>query len=180
MLFEVTTLKNFNKLDDKWRQPWTIKEAFIHILMKIGKISEDEIADIEFRPFRINRFMNDVPLYSKDKRGSNVSILIAQFIFLLTENKTNKIYERLDGLNQYCHRYLRNDNTYRSNCFIKMLMKIPLANFHPVRVRSHTKVLWKKLQDAPLTISEQSYEVEIIPYEDLWELVLEILETRRF
>jgi len=179
LLSEVISLTGFSKLEDKWRQPWMLKEAFINILIKIGKIPQVDLQEIELRNFRLNRFINDVPLYSKDKKGTNIAILVAQFIYLLAENKTDQIFERLEGLNQYCHRYLRNDHTYRSNCFIKMLLKIPTANFHPVRVRNHTQTYWKKLQNASLTISEQSYEVEIIPYEDLWELVLEILDNRK-
>jgi len=179
LVAEVTGLKNFKKLNEKWRQPWLIKETYINILIKIGKIKNEDLEGVKMRPFRINKFVNDVPLYFKDKRGTNIAILIAQFIFLLADNKTDKLFERLDGLNQYCHRYLRNDATYRSNCFIKMLMKIPTASFHPIRVRNHTKDLHKKLQNAPMTISEQSYEVEIIPYEDLWDLVLGILEDKK-
>ena len=179
LISEVTHLRNFKKLNEKWHQPWLIKEAYINILLKIGKIKEEDLGQIRLRPFRINKFVNEVPLYFKDKRGTNIAILIAQFIFLLADNKTDRLFEKLDGLNQYCHRYLRNDATFRSNCFIKMLMKIPNASFHPVRVRNHTKDYWKKLKAAPMTISEQSYEVEIIPYEDLWELVLEILEDKK-
>jgi hypothetical protein len=178
LLSDVVSLKGYKKMEGTWRQPWLIKEAFINILIKIGKIDKEEIKDVPLRQFRVNKFLNDVPLYSKDKRGSNTSILIAQYIYLLAENKTNDLIERLDALNQYCHRYLRNDHTYRSNCFIKMLMKVPQAGFHPIRVRNHTKALWKKLQNAPLKISEQSYEVEIIPYEDLWEIVIEILDNK--
>lgn len=179
ILSQVISIWGFKKLDLKWLQPWLVKEAFINILVKVGKISESELQGVTLRPFRVHKFMNEVPFFAKNKRGTNIAILIAQFIYLLAVDKTNKLYERLDGLNQYCHRYLRNDYTYRSNCFIKMLMKIPALNFHPVRVRSHTEVYWKKLKKAPLQISEQSYEVEIIPYEDLWQIVLEILDNRK-
>ena len=59
-----------------------------------------------------------------------------------------------------------------------MLLKIPSAGFHHLRVENHTKELKKKLLSTPMMISAQSYEVEVIPYEDLWEIVMEILEKR--
>ena len=178
ILYKVVNLRNFKKTDKKWREPWLIKEAYINLLIKIGKIDLEKLQGKKIRKFRLSKFVNDVPLFFKDKRGQNVSILIAQFIFLLIENKTNAMHDRLDGLKQYSYRYLRNDSTFRSNCFIKMLLKIPGAGFHPVRVENHTKDLKKKLLSTPMMISEQSYEVEIIPYEDLWEIVMEILHKR--
>jgi hypothetical protein len=179
LLSKVTSLRGYDSMSANWRQIWNIKEAYINILVKMGKISEEKLRKIPIRGFRVGKFVNDVPIYSKDKRGANIAILIAQFIYLLAENKTSMLIERIEGLNQYCHRYLRNDLTFRSNCFIKMLMKIPRLQFNPIRIRNHTKTYWEKLQSAPMEISEQAYEVEVIPYDHLWEMVLEILDNRK-
>ena len=178
MVFEVINIKSFQKIDKKWKEPWLLKEAYINLLIRIEKVDIELVKDVKIKSFRLNKFMNEVPLFYKDKRGLNVSILIVQFIYLLLDNKTNEMHDRLDGLRQYSYRYLRNDSTFRSNCFIKMLLKIPSAGFHHLRVENHTKELKKKLFSTPMMISAQSYEVEVIPYEDLWEIVMEILEKR--
>ena len=85
----------------------------------------------------------------------------------------------MDALNQYSYRYLRNDDTLRSNCFVKMILKIPDATYHPERLKRHTKKLYKTLVNTPTDIREQSSNIEIIPYESLWELVLELLQDHK-
>ena len=156
-------------------QSWLIKEAYVHFLIRMNKIDEEVQKKYPLRPFRLNRFLNEVPLFSKDKRGMNIPILIVQVLFLIEQGKTDQVIDRLDALNQYSYRYLRNDETYRSNCFIKMLQKIPGAAFHPLRTQKHTEILRRKLSSKKMTITDQSHEVEIIPYEALWEMVIELL-----
>ncbi len=168
--------KSFKYLFDSFKENWVIREGYIHLLLKLEKIEQDIIEEFPIRNFRINRFLNEVPIYSKDKRGSNISILIIQMLFYLTDNKYNEFVDRMDALKQYSYRYLRNDETLRSNAFIKMILKIPDANWHPLRVQRHVEKYYKRLIATPMEISDQSAEVEIIPYEHLWELVLEILE----
>ncbi len=83
--------------------------------------------------------------------------------------------DKIDALSQYCYRYLRDDETFRSNCFIKMLMLIPKIGFHPLRLERHANKLLKKLQSKPFKIDEQSIDIKIINFELLWEYILEQL-----
>jgi hypothetical protein len=164
---------------EKVKEEWNIKEAYINFLLKLGHIDDIVVQEHPLPEFRLNRFLNDVPVYSKQKRSLNISILIIQMLFYLQQNHFNAFIDRMDALNQYTYRYLRNDDTLRSNCFIKMLLQIPDALYHPVAVQRHVKKLFNKLKETPPPISDQTTVVEIIPYEDLWEMVLELLEKNR-
>jgi len=177
-LLEITRHSSFSKIFPTAREPWLVKEAYIHLLIKMGKVVEDESAENKLRPFRINRFLNEVPHFSKDKRGLNIAILIIHVLFLFINKKEFEIEDRLNALGQYSFRYLRNDETLRSNAFIKMLQKLPLANYHPIRIKRYVDKFHKRLLETPMNISEQSAEIEIIPYEHLWEIVIELLEMR--
>lgn len=59
-----------------------------------------------------------------------------------------------------------------------MILEIPLQNFHPVAIRRHTEKYWQRLKKVPLELSHQSREIEIIPYEKLWTIILDHLENR--
>ena len=133
---------------------------------------------IERKKIRVNKFLNEVPIYSKDKRGTNITILILHILFLLQQGKYGVIIDRMESLKTYAHRYLRKDDTYRSNCFIKMLMQLPAADFHKQGVIRKAQKYWEKLQAVPLEVANQSAEIEIVPYEMLWEFVLESLDNR--
>lgn len=156
-------------------ETWSIKEAYVNLFISLDKIDSDVLEKNKLKRFRIKKFINDVPKYSQDKRGLNVSILIAHFMHLLIDKKYDLILNKIENLNRYSYRYLRNDSTLRSNCFIKMLSKIPDANYHPVALSRKTKKIHGKLLSSKYTYTDNPVDIEIIPYETLWELVLEIL-----
>lgn len=171
----VITHKRFKTLSDYSLEKWTVYQAFIAYLSEIGKI------EIPNRgKFKVAKFMNEVPNYSSSKRSRNIPILVIQVLFLFLHKRYSDAIDRIDALNLYCSRYLKNDSGYRSNCFIKMLLKIIQADFHRVAAIRKASGLRKKLDSVPLRVAKQVYETEIIPYEDLWELALESLDNKHW
>ena len=164
---------NYKLLPSYERESWQLKLAYITFLYKLGKIKS-----IEQPKFRLGKFLNEVPMFAADKRARNIPILVIQILFLLLDKKHGKAIDRMEAIDAYCKRHLKKDDTYRSHCFIKMLLKIIEANFHPVAARRKAAPLVKKLTKVPFEVSGQVHEIEIIPYEELWELALESLDTK--
>jgi len=169
---EVVKNEFFALQNEEQQENWQIYRAYLYFLQQIGKLEDREQI---FKEFRLNSFLNNVPIFEKDKRGLNISILIAQFIILLKKKKYNRLIDINEGLKQYTTRYLRINSTHRSNCFIKMLTKISVGNFHPRLVRMKTSSYEKKMLLTPLNNNNLSREIEIIPYETLWKMVLDCL-----
>lgn len=159
-------------------QLWKIKEAYIHFLIEMGKVNPEESVGPTLRKFRFARFMNDTPTFSKDKRGVNISILIIQMVLLVQNKQYDMVIDKLDALNMYCHRYLRNDSSFRSNCFIKMLAKLPDADYHPIRWVRYVQKLRERLDEQPFELSYHNLDMEVIPFERLYDLVIEMLERK--
>ncbi len=155
---------------------WNLIEAFIDYFIKIGKI---EIPPKKRKPrFDSNSFIKSVPAFSKDKRGMNIMILVLQILFLLDEKNQDEVIERMEALRNYTSRYLRKNDDFRSNCFIKMFLKIPESNYNKIALERNTKDLFKKLKSKPLDVADKPIEMEIIPFEMLWEMVLKSLERK--
>ncbi len=179
LTLKVTKSKKYKNFVIK-HEYWKVIEAYIHFLIRMDKIDTSlDTSGKKLRPFSLTRFLNDVPKFSKDKRGLNISIHIIQFLFLLLDRKYSKLIDRLDALKQYSNRYLKNDETYRSNLFIKMLLKVADADFHPIAAKRYTKDMHEKLLDSNPSANFQSTEIEVIQYEKLWEIVMELLEQNR-
>ena len=179
LILDVTSNKTYKNylLQNEY---WKVIEAYIQFLIRMDKVDPNiEGTNKKLRPFSLARFLNDVPKFSKDKRGLNISILIIQFLFLLLDRKYSKLIDRLDAIKQYSYRYLKNDETYRANLFIKMLLKVADADFHPIAAKRYTKDMHTKLLDSNPSANFQSTEIEVIPYEKLWEIVLELLEKNK-
>lgn len=174
-VLQTKSLSNFPIYDEQWK----IREAFVHFLIRCERITIREEYRQQLQPFVLSRFLNSMPFYSKDKSGQNITILIVQVLFLLLDRKYSQIIDRIDALTQYSHRYLRKDESFRSNCFIKMILLMIKADFHPIRTKTYTSELEKKLRNSNFVNNEDSTNIEIIPYLFLWELVLEVLERNK-
>lgn len=172
--FQATNHPNFRRQYQNTSENWYIYEAFIHYFIAIGKV--ESRPDQPLKNFRLNKFINEVPTYSKDKRGTNITILILQVLFLLKQKKYNAIIDRMEALKTYSHRYLRKNDTFRSNCFINMLLQLPPADFNPIALKRKAGKYWEKLRSMPLETAKQSVEIELVPYEKLWEYVLEAVD----
>lgn len=170
--------KNLSKFP-YFEEQWKLREAYLHFLIKSEIIKLDEHQKKAVKPFSLSKFINSVPFHAKDKSGQNITIIIIQVLFLLLDNKYGKIIDKIDSLTQYTYRYLHKDETFRSNCFIKMLLLMIKADFHPARTVALTSDLMKKLKNSHLITDEKSTQVEIIPYDYLWELIIEILKDKQ-
>lgn len=160
----------------KYKEPWFLKEAIINFLVRKNKIDLDHFESIKLRPFRINRFLNEVPEMTKDKKGLNVTIHIIEILFLLIDEEYDKVLDRLSALKQYSFRYLKKPRYARSSNFIKMLLKIPAGNYNAALIQKKAAKYHNFLKANPMEYSEQSLNIEIIPYEQLWEEVLGIFD----
>lgn len=130
--------------------------------------------------YKQGKFLNSIPVYSKDKRDLNVSSLIIQIVFVIVKKDYDQAIDRIEAIEKYCSRYLRKDENFRSNCFIKALLQVPISGFHKAGVERRAKKYIGQLSDVPLEMSNQPYEVEIIPYEDLWQIIMDSLGVKFF
>jgi len=174
---EAINSPKYRLLNSQLKENWKIYGAFVQYLIEIG-IVETEGESERKTKFRLGKFLNEVPNYSKDKRGLNIPILIIQTLFLLHRRRFNDVIDRTEALNTYVYRYLKKDENYRSNCFVKMILTLPQADFHKQGVIRKANKYYQKLLAEPLELSGESSEIEIIPYEKLWEMILDSLEDK--
>lgn len=151
---------------------WKIYEAYVHFLVHVGKV---ELPAGYVSKFKVAKFLNEIPTYSKDKQGMNIPILIIQILFTISERNFHQSIDRIEAIEKYCSRYLKQNETFRSSCFIKALLQIPAASFHQEIVMKKAQKYIDMLHTQPLEVAYQTHEIEIVPYEHLWELALETL-----
>jgi len=172
--------KNFKNLYSRAKETWIIYDAFLNYFVSINKLEVTDDYKDKFSKFRLTKFLNELPNYAKDKRGVNITILIIQVLFLLQQKKFDMVIDKVEALKVYCYRYLRRDDTFRSNCFIKMLLLLPKSNFHQKAVIRKAEPYLEKLRSASISFSTSSSEIEIVPYELLWRYVINNLDNKFF
>jgi hypothetical protein len=169
--------ERFEFLPENVQELWKIYAAYLYFLMRINKITPKGKND-PIQKFRISKLLNETPLYAKDKRGMNISILVIQILIYIIEKKYDTVINCTESIGQYCYRYFRKEDTQRGNLFIKMLLQIPQNDFDADRIKVKSKKYWDKLAALPLALANQSHEIEIIPFEDLWRFIQENLDKK--
>ena len=171
IVFKTLSHKKFDLMQPVFKRHWYLYEAYVNLLLETGHATYEG----RRRRFSIQRFINDLPSFSKDKKAMNIPILVAQMLFFITRKQYNKAIDRIESLGKYTSRYLRNDETFRSMCFIKMILEIPKWSFNQLRVERATYKLYQRLQASEMDLIYQPFEIEVIPYETLWEIIMDEL-----
>ena len=149
---------------------WKIIEAYFSLLSKM-KLLNSVRQGKSINSFRLSKFLNEVPILSKDKKGGNISILIVQALHLLEMGKMNEFEDRIYSLRTYSYRYLNEKHLERHHIFIKMLMILPKYNYRKKEISLHAK---KNFQFLETEVDQSPFLLELIPYQILWPIVLSI------
>lgn len=166
----------FSYMPSSLLEVWKIFGAYLSYLADLGRVELP--AEDKLNKFRLGRFLNSTPIFSKDKRGMNIAILTIQILFLVSQEQYDKAIDKLEAIDKYCSRYLFQDETIRSYYFIRMMMCMVQGNFHKVAVERKVAPYLRKLQAVPLEEANQTYKIEVIPYEQLWELAFSSLNMK--
>lgn len=172
-----TRHKRFNTLRDTRREIWHILGAYLYIMQKLtgAVLPEGMIPKI-----RSSKFRNDIKDFSHDKMGMNIAILAAEVLLDFVEEKDDELWDRIAALEKYRERYLRNnEDTHRSQLFIKILSILSKYNYDRNKFLEKAEPYLAEIRRAPLQISNQAHELEIVPYEQLVYAIAGQLNERR-
>lgn len=109
-----------------------------------------------------------------DKPVGGAAVLVLKVLQWLRAGRYSDIIENTDRIRQHASRYLRNPQTARTGAFMRMLATLPAAEFDPDLVGRRGAAIWERHPEAH---SLKHDTAEIIPYEDLWAIVLKMLES---
>jgi hypothetical protein len=172
---QTTRHKRFGFQPDHVKESWLIFEYYCRYLGLVGKMPLPK--GYKFRP---GKMANELSIFSKDKSGMNIAIIIVRLLYLIYEKKYAQVIDETEAIEQYCYRHLNKPETMRSFYFVKMLLQVAAGDLKPAAVRERAQKYLDQLRKQPLQAANQTFEVEIVDFEDLWEIVLESVERREF
>lgn len=121
--------------------------------------------------FNLAKFLNDVPVSSKDKSGYNFAVRVIEILFHAARKDYNLIFSKMDALRVYRSRYL-NDNTYKRNhLFLSILLRAEKSGFN---AREMQKADWPEIRELQKQNNYIIADWEIIPYEELWDIFCDL------
>lgn len=165
----------FPNLPENIQETWKIFEAYTYFLEMIGHLAHSDQEGHQHKIFRMNKFLNEMQVFSKDKQGMNVPILILEILMAVVKKQHSELIDRLEAIDKYRRRYLNSPDMERTNLFLKMLLQLPKSGFQKAPILHKTQGCFKDLEAIPIEMANQAHEIEIIPYEKLWQIVLDLL-----
>ncbi|MFD2999491.1 hypothetical protein ACFS7Z_03895 [Pontibacter toksunensis] len=166
LLQKVFNNPSYKNISTHAKERWSLYQAYFRI---INPGTAAEIA-LPKNPYGLS-----LPAYSKDKLGFNVAILILQFIYFLQKGDSEALLYRIESLKKYMLTHLKETFSLRSKTFLKLMILTVTEDFDADACRKKGQKLYQKLVEAP-TPGDAYAEIEIVPYEHLWEHILSILE----
>jgi hypothetical protein len=160
----------FKNYPERSREKWRIFEAFLNYYQSSTKENS--------RHFNTNRFVNEVPIFTKDKAGYNLSIIIAQVILLIKKGDFEKVIDKADSLKLYASRYIRKEKSPRSYYFLKMLLVMIKYDFDAAKTEQIASKFYDKLKSTQLGEQHELETLEVIPYDLLWPKLLRQINTK--
>jgi hypothetical protein len=169
--------EKFGTLQLRHLEIWHLFRAYLYFMVCNNKIKKATLKSEEFRDFRLTKFMNDVTVFGRDSSGMKISVLIIEVALTLVSQNYGKMIDASDALEKYRQRHVSKDNAlYRHNIMIKMIEKIPRCAFGKVQVKKVTEVLFRNMKQVPMQTDGQSAQSEIIPFEEMWDFIVNTLK----
>ncbi len=160
---QATGHQRFQYLSEEKSEEWKIFEAYLHYVLPVRTGGKE---------FKILKFINEVPIYSKDKGGLYPAILIAQLLFMIDRGDEDRIEKNIESLRIFSSRYLSGKKSVRTGIFVKMLRQLVNCHFEPEKVKTKALPYLKKLNESKYSQQTENETMEIIPYEDIWSIIL--------
>lgn len=171
---KATGLSKFKKLGTEVKEKWNIFNTYIEFIIE-NKGSENPVLQMQKKKsFRLSRFLNDPILYPREQRIFTVHMVVAQMLFLIEKKSFNAVGERIERLKGYANRQLRKEEYFRVIQFIRLLQQLSKASYK-VSELSNTQKYYDRLIETPFYYRGLIEEIEIIPYEKLWNMILDML-----
>lgn len=150
------------------KEKWKIYEAFLAFYV-------NEYAPNDSMELNIKKFLNQFTHYYHDKSGFNFNIYIVEMLSYVQANDYDSYSDRIDAIKSYKNRYLKDPSLKRSNIFCNLIIQMEKYDFDYKNVeaimQSDINYL-KSLQDRI-----QINEVEVIAYEDIWDLIKKFIDN---
>lgn len=173
---EASKNKRFTVLRETQRETWHILGAYLYIMQKL---SGTELPEGMVPKVKSSKFRNEIKDFSHDKMGMNIAILAAEVLLDFVEEKDDELWDRIAALEKYRERYLRNhEETHRSQLFIKILSILSKYHYDRDKFLDKAAPYLAEMRRAPLQLSNQAHELEIVPYEQLIHAIASHLNRR--
>lgn len=162
----------FESLSGAVRDNWHLYGGYLHLLAALGKLDTLKV-EAAAGTFRYGKLSNEIEVLDRDKQGMNIPLVFLPVLHHLAKGTFDSAEISIEALEKYRKRYLDNDMNRRSAAFLNMLIAFAKRDYQSASAERKIKKEQEVLAKEQPQVAGQTFAVEIIPYEDLWEMIVE-------
>ncbi|MFZ4544152.1 MAG: hypothetical protein ACOYOA_08895 [Saprospiraceae bacterium] len=162
------------KLKTESRDKWVVYEAYLNFFTENPSTQTLASQASKRRVFKVAKFLTDQPHHSKEAKILTMHTMVAQILFHLKRKSFPAATEVIERLKLFSTRQLKPDEYFRTLQFVKMLQQLPKANYKTSDL-SNIEKYQLRLQAEPYTYRGMIQEIEVLPYDKLWDIILKML-----
>lgn len=166
-----TGSSKFKKMPPSEREKWSIFDVYMNYIIDTKGKDNPVLEAQRKKIFRLSRFLNDPVLYPKDQRIYTLHKVVGQILYLLEKKSYNQVNEHVERLKNYANRQMKKEEFYRAVQFIRLLQQLAKAEYSIDNI-SGTEKYYNRLIETPFNYRGLRNELEIIPYDKLWNMIL--------
>lgn len=166
LLKQVFENSHFENLHKNSKERWNLFRSYLYMVYPRDEVLKD---------FNFQKFVSEMPKYSKDKKGFNVAILILQYLNYLKKHDLVALEYRMQSLSKYKDRYFKDTFSERSRIFFRLMQIIVNCEMYREKSVRKAKKYIARLNET-LPPGDAFAEIEVIPYEQLWGTMVSYLK----
>ncbi len=168
---QVASIAEYKKLEGLEKEKWAIFEAYTQYFAEKAVNAPQTVFSRRKRPIRTSRYLDDPAQFPRDQRNLAVLVWVLNVMQLIDKRNFAELNDLLEQLKVFATRQLDQDEHFRAIQFIRLLQQLRKAGYQPDNITNADKY-YNRLVDRPFLYRGAVSELEIIPYEKLWEMVL--------
>jgi hypothetical protein len=171
VLLRAKSSSKFKKLDLESKEKWQVYEIFLIYFIERQTGQMEAIKEQLGKNFKLVRFLSESFNLPKELKVLTVHLLTAQILFHLDKKSYPEAAEAIDTLRNLGKHYADRPESYRLTQFTRLMYQVLKANFKLSEL-SNTDKYYNAIVSHPFFYRGLLSELEVIPYEKLWNLVL--------
>lgn len=158
--------KGFSRLQPEEADKWKLYEGYLQFAAQQSFSS---------RRIRLQELQNSLPPDEKNKENYQAARLIYQFFYFSGKGDLPALEQRRNILRELMANHFKENFSYRTRTFYKLLNIVVEQKLNYRNITGRSRYLVNKLGEIKI-VSDAYTEMEIVPYEQLWEKLLQVIK----
>lgn len=171
-LGDVLGHRNYLLLPEYQQQRWKVYELFL--LFATGELRH-MLSKKTKRSVALRELLSSADEIKGDRAGFGFSIRLIYILYLIEKGSFDELTESIESFRTFASRYIKPSMYPRSSTFAKLIALVERYSYNYLVVKTKAQKYLDRLSQQQVSHTEANENIQILPYELIWEMVLESL-----